>query len=59
MKLIGDLEPDYIIAFNTGAVWNVITKWMDRGMKESPEEIKEILSAYIVRLRDMSPSFSK
>ena len=59
MKLIGDLEPDYIIAFNTGAVWNVITKWMDRGMKESPEEIKEILSAYIVRLRDMSPFFSK
>ena len=50
MRLIGDLEPDYIIAFNTGAIWNVITKWVDRGMKESPEEIKEILSKYIARL---------
>lgn len=50
MRLIGDLNPEYIIAFNIGAVWNVITKWVDRGMKESPEEIKKILSEYIARL---------
>lgn len=49
-KLIGDLDPDYIIAFNTGAIWNVITKWVDRGMKESPEEIRKILAEYIARL---------
>ena len=49
-QLIGDLDPDYVIAFNTGAIWNVITKWVDRGMKESPEEIKSILSQYLKRL---------
>ena len=50
MRTIGDLEPDYIIAFNTGAIWNVISKWVDRGMTESTEEIKTVLAQYLARL---------
>ena len=48
--LIGSLEPDYLIAFNIGAIWNVIFKWVDRGMTDSPEYIKEILEEYLKRI---------
>ena len=49
-RLIGDLDPDYLIAFNIGAVWNVIFKWVDRGMTDPPEYIKSVLEEYIRRL---------
>ena len=48
--LIGSLEPDYLIAFNIGAIWNVIFKWVERGMKDSPEHIKETLEEYLKRI---------
>lgn len=48
-KLIGDLEPDYIIAFNIGAVWNVIFKWVDRGMTDSADDIKATIAQYLKR----------
>ena len=48
--LIGELEPDYLIAFNIGAIWNVIFKWVDRGMKDSPNSIKETLEEYLKRI---------
>ena len=48
--LIGSLEPDYLIAFNIGAIWNVIFKWVDRGMTDSPDYIKETLEDYLKRL---------
>lgn len=50
ITLIGDLEPDYLIAFNTGAIWNVIFKWVDRGMTDSPEYIKHTLEEYLKHL---------
>ena len=49
-KLIGELEPDYLIAFNVGAIWNVIFKWVDRGMEETLENIRSLLREYIDRL---------
>ena len=49
-KLIGNLDPDYLIAFNVGAIWNVIFKWVDRGMKEPLEEVEKVLGEYIERL---------
>ncbi len=48
--LIGELEPDYLIAFNVGAIWNVIFKWVDRGMTEPLEDVKAVLGQYIARL---------
>ena len=48
--LIGEQEPDYLIAFNIGAIWNVIFKWVERGMGEPLEEIKTVLGRYIERL---------
>lgn len=49
-KLIGNLDPDYLIAFNIGAIWNVIFKWVDRGMTDPPEEIKATLEEYLKRI---------
>ena len=48
--MIGSLEPDYLIAFNIGAIWNVIFKWVDRGMKDSPNYIRETLEEYFKRI---------
>ena len=49
-KLMTGLEPDYLIAFNVGAIWNVIFKWVDRGMTDSPEKIKTTIEYYLSRL---------
>ena len=49
-KLMTGLEPDYLIAFNIGAVWNVIFKWVDRGMTDSPEKIRTNIEDYLKRI---------
>lgn len=41
---------DYIIAFNVGAIWNVLMKWMDYDMKDSPDAIKATLLKYLENL---------
>ena len=48
-RTIGNLEPDYIIAFNIGAIWNVIFKWVDRGMTDSLDDIKNTIEQYLSR----------
>lgn len=49
-KLIGELEPDYLIAFNVGAIWNVLFKWVDRGMVDSLDSIQGTLKEYLKRI---------
>jgi len=46
-QMIGNLDPDHLIAFNIGAIWNVIFKWVDRGMNEA---IKTTLEEYLKRI---------
>ena len=50
VKLMGELEPDYLIAFNVGAIWNVLFKWIDRGMADSLDSIQETLKKYLKRI---------
>jgi len=49
--LFEGLDSDYLIALNIGAVWNVISLWVRRGMKDSPEHVKETIKEYIDRIR--------
>lgn len=37
----------YIIAFNVGAVWNIIMKWVECDMKDTPEQIKKTMLEYL------------
>lgn len=48
--LFEGLDSDYLIALNTGAVWNVISLWVHRGMKDKPDHVKETVGHYIERL---------
>ena len=48
--LMEELEPDYLIAFNVGAIWNVLFKWIDRGMVDSLDSIQETLKKYLKRI---------
>ena len=41
VKLMSGLEPDYLIAFNIGAIWNIISLWVERGMAEDPTDIRQ------------------
>ena len=41
---------DYIIAFNIGAIWNVVMKWLENDMKDSPDTIKIILLKHLENL---------
>ena len=49
-SLFEGLESEYLVALNMGAVWNVISLWVRRGMKESPEEVKSTVAQYLMRL---------
>jgi len=48
--LFEGLDSDYLIALNVGAVWNVISLWVHRGMKDDPVHVKETIREYIDRL---------
>lgn len=48
--LFEGLDSDYLIALNTGAVWNVISLWVHRGMKDKPDHVKKTVDQYIKRL---------
>ena len=49
--LFEDLDSDYLIALNIGAVWNVISLWVHQGMKDDPGHIKDTVREYINRIR--------
>ncbi|MCR5209871.1 MAG: TetR/AcrR family transcriptional regulator [Lachnospiraceae bacterium] len=49
--LFEGLDSDYLIALNTGAVWNVISLWVHRGMKDKPAHVEKTVRQYIERLR--------
>lgn len=51
--LFEGLDPDYLIALNIGAVWNVISLWVHRGMKDKPEYVKETVRQYLERMRSV------
>jgi AcrR family transcriptional regulator len=34
---------EYTLAFNAGGVWNVLVKWVNTGMQQTPEELTEIV----------------
>lgn len=41
---------DYIIAFNIGAIWNVITEWIEQEMNTSSDTVKNTLLEYLMNL---------
>lgn len=43
-------QVSYIIACNVGAVWNIIMKWIENDMEDTPEQIKEIILRYLDNL---------
>lgn len=43
-------EVSYIIALNVGAVWNIIMKWLEYDMNDSPENIRNTLLKYLNNL---------
>lgn len=54
-KLFDGLDQEYLVALNIGAVWNVISVWVHRGMKQSPENVKKTIAAYLNRLKTVTP----
>ena len=44
------MESDYLIAFNIGAIWNVICKWVERGMEEPLDDVRSTLETYLRRV---------
>lgn len=53
-KLFDGLNQEYLVALNIGAVWNVISLWIHRGMKQSPENVKKTIGIYLNRLKTVS-----
>ena len=49
-KLFEGLDSDYLISLNTGGIWNVISLWVRRGMKDDPEDVKHTIAQYLGRI---------
>ncbi len=43
-------DPEYLMALNIGAVWNVISLWIHRGMTDDPQKVRETVERYLFRL---------
>jgi len=50
-NLFEGLDSEYLMGLNIGAIWNVISLWIGRGMKESPDEIRNTIEQYFTRLK--------
>ena len=50
VKLFDGLDAEYLIAMNIGAMWNVISLWVHRGMTDSPEAVRGTLEQYLKRI---------
>ena len=48
--LFKNLDSEYIMAFNIGAIWNVVTSWVHRGMTDTPETVKKNIALYLKRM---------
>ncbi len=49
VPLFEGLDKEYLIAMNIGAIWNVISLWIHRGMTDEPETVKETIAQYLRR----------
>ena len=49
-KLFEGLDSDYLITLNIGGIWNVISLWVRRGMKDDTEDVKAAVGQYIQRI---------
>ena len=52
-RLFEGLSPDYLIAMNIGAVWNVISLWIHKGMTDDPGDVRRTLEGYLRRLKEL------
>ena len=43
----------YLIAFNIGAIWNMVAIWLEREMVDSPETLKELLVTYLADIKSV------
>ena len=50
-KLFDGLDSEYLIAMNIGAVWNVISLWVHRGMTDAPEQVRQTIEDYLQRAK--------
>ena len=57
-KLFEGLDSDYLISLNTGGIWNVISLWVRRGMKDDPEDVKRTIAQYLIRIGSQKPKLS-
>ena len=52
IKYFEGADPEYLMALNIGAVWNVISLWIHRGMEDDPEKVRETVERYLYRLAE-------
>ena len=52
--LFEGLDSEYIMGLNIGAIWNVISLWIHRGMQGSPNEVRDTIEQYLTRLKQPS-----
>lgn len=49
-----NLLTEYILAFNIGAIWNVIVKWLENDMKDPAENIKATITNYLLLINEIN-----
>ena len=49
-KCFKGLDSDYLIAFNIGAIWNVLFTWIRKGMNEPINNVQKNIEEYLIRM---------
>lgn len=47
------LLTEYVIAFNVGAVWNMMVKWLEDDMQEPVENVKATMTDYLMHINEL------
>jgi AcrR family transcriptional regulator len=50
-QLFDNLDSNYLVALNCGAILNVVALWVHQGMKDSPDSVRATISEYLSRLK--------
>lgn len=51
--LVDQLLSEYIVSFNIGGVWNIIVRWLENGMKDSADDIKNTMVYYLSDIKNI------
>lgn len=59
IRLFEGANPEYLMALNIGAAWNVIALWIHKGMTDAPEQVMLSMEKYFQNMAESRAGLQK